>query len=140
MGESNGNCVMKIGDMVYPLFFGRMAVEEFAKRTETTLSDNAVKLATDLIYAGFVNFQTRQNLPMSSYEEVYDLAEEFFDQPDAKEQFERIDECFFQSKYGSKYKERIEDLKKKIEEETEKLRQENLETAIKAEVEQLQKK
>lgn len=133
MGESNGNCVMKIGDMVYPLFFGRMAVEEFAKRTETTLSDNAFKLAADLIYAGFMNFQTRQNLPMSTYEEVYDLVEEFFDQEDAQKQFEDIDVCFFQSKYGSKYKERIEELKKKIEAETEILRQENLEVKNKAE-------
>lgn len=133
MGESNGNCVMKIGDMVYPLFFGRMAVEEFAKRTETTLSDNAFKLAADLIYAGFMNFQTRQNLPMSTYEEVYDLVEEFFDQEDAQKQFEDIDVCFFQSKYGSKYKERIEELKKKIEAETEILRQENLEAKNKAE-------
>lgn len=50
--------------------------------------------------------------------------EEFSDQKDFQEQYLKVDEAFFQSKYGSQYKERIEELKKKIVEETEKMKNE----------------
>lgn len=120
----NGNCVIIVGDVPHPLFFGRLAVEEFAKRTEDNLSANGFKIATDMVYAGIINFQSRENLPMSSYREVYDLMEEFSDQKDFQEQYLKVDETFFQSKYGSQYKERIEELKKKIVEETEKMKNE----------------
>lgn len=120
----NGNCVITIGGVPHPLYFGRLAVEEFARRTEENISGNGFKIATDMVYAGIINFQSRENLPMTSYKEVYDLMEEFSDQEDFQEQYLKVDEVFFQSKYGLQYKNKIEELKKKILEETEKIREE----------------
>ena len=113
----NGNCVITIGGIDYPLYFGRLAVEEFAKRTEQHLSPNGFKIATDMVYAGMINFQSRNNLPLSPYSEVYDLMEAFSDEENWEENFRQIDEAFFDSKYGSQYKDKIEELKKKLETE-----------------------
>lgn len=120
----NGNCVLTIGGIDYPLYFGRLAVEEFAKRTEQDLTPNGFKIATDMVYAGIINFQNRNNLPTSPYSEVYDLMELFTDDPDWEEKFRKVDETFFDSKYGSQYKQKIEELKKKLEEEMVKTKEE----------------
>lgn len=120
---TNGYIDIKIGAETYGLFFGRQSVEEFARRTEKYLSDNSFKIATDMVFSGMANYATKHELPVLPYEQVYDLMEEFSDQEDYNAQYAKVAETFWESKYGSDYREKLEELKKKVETEIEDLKE-----------------
>lgn len=114
---SNGNCEIQVGGVKHSLYFGRQAVEEFARRMEKYLSDNGFKIAVDMVYAGITNYNTKNDIPVPTFPEVYDLVEKLADEKDYNEQYETVAKCFWESKYGSDYSRKIEELKKKVEQE-----------------------
>ena len=115
----NGNCIIRVKGVEYPLYFGRQAIEESARRSEISITGNSVKFFADTVYAGMANHATKLDVPPLPYSEVYDIVEEFYEEEDSAEQFEAIDTCFKESKYGRDFIEKIEELKKKWEAETE---------------------
>lgn len=117
---TNGICSIKVtndnGDRIeYPLYFGRQAIEEIAIRTEQHFSPNGFKILLDMIYGGTVAHATKNGLPFPSEQEIYALVESFLDEEDSAEQHDALEECFRQSKYGSDYLKKLEDIKKKME-------------------------
>lgn len=112
---TNGICEIKVAGVVHPLYFGRLAQEEISRRTDANILGNSVKVLTDMVYAGRVNYANRHELPFPSYTEISDLVEDWTDEEDYSEQVEAVDKCFRESKYGRKLVEGWEELKKKME-------------------------
>lgn len=117
MAETNGRYDLVVGTgenaRTYPLLFGMAAVREMARRTMDGFTANEIKLVTDLIYSGSLNYAISQDLPFPTYGEIYSLVEEFQEQEDATQQFDRMWEVFNTSKFGAKWIETVEEAKKK---------------------------
>lgn len=116
---TNGICHIRVKEVKYPLYFGMLAIEELVNRLDRSDSDNHVKILTDMVFSGMCNHAYRQDLEFPKYSEVCDLIEDFFDEEDSSEQYVAIDLCFKESKHGSRWVEKLEELKKKIETMTE---------------------
>lgn len=117
MAETNGRFDIVIGTgkeaKTYPLLFGLAAVREMARRSIEGFTANEIKVFTDLVYAGTMNYAISQDLPFPAYGEIYQMVEEFQEQEDATEQFNAMWEVFNASKFGSKWLETVEEAKKK---------------------------
>lgn len=111
------------GQEVRHLYFGRQAVEEFGRRIAATFSDNSFKIATDMVFAGLVGYNTKMDIPPPLYTEVYEMMEEFTEQEDYEKQYEGVQKAFWESKYGREYQTKLADFKKKAEEELERMAQ-----------------
>lgn len=120
MAETNGICEIKVGsgadERTYPLLFGLAAVREMARRTIEGFTANEIKLVTDLVYSGSMNYAISKDLPFPTYGEVYALVEEFQAREDATEQFDYMWETFNASKFGAKWVAQVEEAKKKAAE------------------------
>ena len=101
----------------HTLYFGMQSVEEFSSRLSRYVTDNPFKLAVDLVYAGVANFRTKNDFPPIPYTEIYNFMEEFFDQDEEEfnKQVSEAQNAFWESKYGVQYREKINELKKKVE-------------------------
>lgn len=97
------------------MYFGRLAQEEISRRTDANILGNAVKILTDMVFAGRVNYTNRYDLPYPSYTEVSDLVEKLYDEEDCQEQIDAVDKCFRESRYGREMLDSWSDLKKKLE-------------------------
>lgn len=114
----------------HTLYFGRQAVEEFGRRTEKYMTDNGFKIAVDMVYSGIANYMTKLDMPVMKYDQVYEMLEKLSDLQEGTEavphydkQYEDITQCFWESKYGSEYAEKLEEIKKKVEQEIQTLQE-----------------
>lgn len=109
--------------VVHSLYFGRQAAEEFARRVEKHLTDNTFKINVDIVYSGMANNMTRLDMPMINYSDVYDMLEKLLDEdPDLfAKQMAEIEKVFWESKYGREYEAKLEEVKKKAEQEIAKM-------------------
>lgn len=112
---TNGVAVLRVGGNEYPLLFGRASVEEMARRFTENISGNGFRLFLDLVYSGMLNQAIRDDMPYPDRTELHDLVEQFYDEPDSKEQHSKIWETFEKSRWGSEFAEKMEVLKKKAE-------------------------
>lgn len=113
--------LIDVAGVEHPLYFGRQAAEEFGLRTEKYLSDNGFKIAVDMVFAGMANHMTKNELPVLSYTEVYDMVEKLEEEGKFQEQYKTIAEVFWDSKHGRDYHQRLEEVKKKVEQEIEEM-------------------
>jgi len=116
---TNGICSIRVKGTEHPLYFGMLAIEEVSSRLGDNPSSNLVKIVTDMVYGGMCNHAFRNDRPFPTYESVADLVEELFDEEDSNEQYMALDTCFRESKHGSKWMQKMEELKKKVMELTE---------------------
>lgn len=113
--ETNGITKIIVGGKEYPLLFGRAAVEEMSRRSSEKLSNNGVKLLTDLVYSGLLNRAIKDDSEFPSYSDVYDLVEDFQLEEDSSEQYEKIWKIFESSRWGSQWLEKLNEIKKKVD-------------------------
>lgn len=123
MAETNGIAQIKVGGEIYPLLFGRAAVQEMSDRSVNNLSSNGVKLLVDLVFSGMMNHNIKFDLPRVEYSEVYELVENFADEEDAKEQEKKLWEIFEASRWGSQWVNELNEIKKKVQKMTKSLSQ-----------------
>lgn len=114
---TNGTCKITVKGVEYPLYFGRMAIEEIARRTEISISPNHYKLFLDMVYGAMCNHTLTLDVPVPfpTIGEVNAIVEDFYDEEDSKEQQETVDKCFRECKWGKEYINKVDDLKKKWE-------------------------
>lgn len=114
---TNGMTKITVKGVDYPLYFGRMAIEEVARRTEISVSPNHYKLFFDMVYGGMCNYTLTLDVPVPfpKISEVNTIIEDFYDEPDCKEQQEAVDKVFRECKWGKEYISKVNDLKKKWE-------------------------
>lgn len=115
MSETNGIAQIKVGGEIYPLLFGRAAVQEMSDRSVNNLSSNGVKLLVDLVFSGMMNHNIKFDLPRVEYSDVYELVENFADEEDAKEQEKKLWEIFEASRWGSQWVNELNEIKKKVQ-------------------------
>lgn len=122
MSQTNGVAEIRIGGKVYPLLFNRAAVQEMSERSQRNLSSNGVKLLSDLVYSGMLNHCIRHELSFPNYSEVVAMIEDDFpDEEDAIEQEKLLWEVFETSRWGSKWVNELNEIKKKVQKITETL-------------------
>lgn len=113
---TNGICEITVKGVKHALYFGRLAQEEISLRTETNVLGNPIKVLTDMIHAGRVNWAYKQDTVYPSWKETTDLVDDWLEEENFPEQNEAVDKCFRESKYGKQLLEGWEELKKKMEE------------------------
>ncbi len=109
----NGICEIKVKDKTYPIKFGMVAVEEFGRMCKNNVSENSNKIMVELIYAGMFNHAIANRLVAPSFQYVYDLVEEFNEENDCADQYDKVWTCFNESKHGSEWLKVVTDLAKK---------------------------
>lgn len=120
----NGHCKFIDAEGVeHTLYFGMQAVEEFAKRVEKYLTENAFKITADMVFAGIANHMTKNDIVPLSYTEVYEILEKLLESDKAsyEKQAKEIADAFWESKYGSEYSEVLNEVKKKVQKEIQSL-------------------
>lgn len=123
MAETNGMAEITVGGVKYPLLFGRASVQEMSDRCLIDMTGNSVVLLANLVYSGRMNYNKSESQPIVSYKEIWNLVEEFADEPDAQEQEKLLWEIFETSKHGSKWVTELAEIKKKMTAITESLSQ-----------------
>lgn len=108
----NGVCEIQIGNKKHPLKFGMVAIEEFSRLLSDNPSTNANKTMVELIFAGLMNHAIMNRKPVMPFNEVYELVENFNDEPDAIDQYTAVFNCFQESKHGANWMEAIENINK----------------------------
>lgn len=122
MAETNGMAKITVEGVEYPLLFARAAVQEMTKRSLGNPSANEVKLLTDLVFSGMLNFAIFSDGIYPVYTEVYKLVEKFADEETASTQEELLWVTFESSRWGAEWRERLEEAKKKLDLMTEQIK------------------
>lgn len=116
----NGIVNIVISGKPYELRFNVHGCMEFERMSFINISENEAKCVTDLVYSGLYGAAVPKQIQITSYEEVCELMDEFYEEEDAPDQLDRVWEAYHQSKFGKKFKEKIDALlKKKVEENQE---------------------
>lgn len=118
---TNGLITINVGGEKYPLRFGRASVEEMSKRVIENTTANNVKMFADLIYSGMMNEAIFKDIPFPAWGDVYEIVELFQEEEDSAEQYEAIWQCFQQSRWGSKWFDELNNIKKKVDLEIKKM-------------------
>lgn len=112
----NGIVNIVVSGKSHELRFNVHGCMEFERMSFLNISENEAKCVTDLIYSGLFGASIPKQIQITSYEEVCDLMDDFYDEPDAGDQLEKVWNAYHESKFGKKFKEKIEALlKKKVE-------------------------
>lgn len=111
--ERKDTTTIKVAGKEHTLRFGRYAIEEVILRTADNPSQSTFKIVCDIIYAGICDEMFRLDIRrVPKYEQVSELVEQLYDEPDASEQIDRVCNVFENSKNGKRL---IADLKSSIE-------------------------
>ena len=100
---------------VYKLRFGMIGCMEFEVRCFNSSTLNNGKMLTDLIFAGIFGEAARVENKMPVYSDVADLVDSLSEEEDYNEQLESIWNVYNQSKWGSEFQKKIDELSKKKE-------------------------
>ena len=107
----------------HTLIFGRPAAEEITRRllNEKRLSGTNFNVLHVLIYSGLLNNAIYQDEDYPIWAEVYELSEDFHDEPDSMEQYNALYDVFENSRWGREVIDSLDKSQIKIQELTEKL-------------------
>ena len=112
---SNGICKIKVKGTDYTLRFQRAAVQYIAETLGKDFVANPFKSTLELVYAGMLNESVFRQSAAPSWEEVYNLVDDFHDEEDATEQLTAVNKAFEDGRWGGDFMRKIEELKKKME-------------------------
>lgn len=115
----NGLASINVGGKIYPLLFGVAATQEIAKIVEKDYSDNEFTNIHAIIHGGMINHAIKARETLPSWTDTYEVAEAFYAEKDFIEQFNAVNKIFAESRWGSDYLNKLEDLKKKVDKQTE---------------------
>lgn len=107
----------------YTLIFGRPAAEEITRRllNEKRLSGTNFNVLHVLIYSGLLNNAIYQDEDYPIWAEVYELSEDFHDEPDSMEQYNALYDVFENSRWGREVIDSLDKSQIKIQELIDKL-------------------
>lgn len=103
----NGIVQIKVKEEVHQLRFNIHGCAEFEQRTFKVVSENPVKIVTDLIYAGMFGEAMRNDLPPKDYGEVCDIVEQLHEEADSQVQIDQVWKTYEESTHGKKFVETI---------------------------------
>lgn len=116
----NGIVNIVIAGKSHELRFNVHGCMEFERMSFLNITENEAKCVTDLIYSGLFGAAIPKQTQIIAYEKVCDMMDEFYEEDNASGQLEAVWSAYHQSKFGKKFKEKIDALlKKKVEEESE---------------------
>lgn len=117
MAEASGFDQIEVKGVIYPLLFGRAAVQELSDRNRdsTSGSGNGVKLLIDLIYAGMLNYAIFSDTSVVAYSEVYLIVDDFAEEENFKLKEASLWKSFESSRFGAEWVLDILEAKKKME-------------------------
>lgn len=118
----NGLTEINVGGTQFPLLFGRLSVEIITKNLTEDTMDTLEEQTIELVYAGMRNYAHAKRLPKPKWVDVYEICQQLFDEDDFVEQIKEINTVFEESRFGSELIAKLDDVKKKIQAEEEKLK------------------
>lgn len=111
----NGLTNINVGGKLYPLLFGVAATQEIAKIVEKDYSDNEFTNIHAIIHGGMINHAIKARETLPSWTDTYEVAEAFYAEKDFIAQFNAVNTVFAESRWGSDYLNKLEELKKKVD-------------------------
>lgn len=112
---SNGICKITVKGTSYTLRFQRAAVQYVAESLGKDFVHSPFKSTLELFYAGMMNESIFNNAPSPTWQEVYDIVDNFHDEEDASEQLQEVNKTFEEGRWGGDFMKKIEELKKKAD-------------------------
>ena len=121
----NGIVDITVNGVKHRLRFNVMSCSQFERLVFSDLEESGNKTLLNLVYSGIYGENLRNELPKPDFKDIYDLVEALADEDDFVEQRDKVESTYYESKYGRKFLEVMEEFKKKIEAQEENSLQES---------------
>lgn len=116
----NGVVDITVNGKKHTLRFGMMGVLEFERQNFINPTTNNAKIIVDLLYGGLYGEAMAKGKSPVAYHTIVQLHDEMAEQEDYPAQIESVWKAFGESKYGSEYLKKMQELadaaKKKADE------------------------